>query len=128
MKFPDEIYIERSIFIPTTHEQNSSMLLTSTSNGNLMLMNLKDLNSKLLIDMNYSVAFALSSNGKVLMNIQQSGEIFVYNFEHCLNAVDAVDDNALKKCGNSMMDNDEKRIKSDDNDGAEPDKIQTKVI
>lgn len=125
MKFPDEIYIKRSFFVPTTHEANSSILLTSTSNDNLMLMSLKDLNSKLLIDMNNSLLFVLSSNGKVLMNIQQSGEIFVYNFEHCLNAVDAVDDNGRKKCENSMTENDTKWTKADT---AELDGIQTKVI
>jgi hypothetical protein len=128
MKFPDEIYIKRNLFIPTTHEANSSLLLTSTSDDDLMLMNLKDLNSKLLINMNNSLAFSLSSNGKVLMNIQQTGEIFVYNFEHCLNAVDAVDDSSRKKNGNSSMESDAKWTKSDSNDCAELDEIQTKVI
>jgi hypothetical protein len=129
MKFPDEIYIRQSIFIPSSHEFNSSMLLTSTSNDELMLMSLKDLNSKMLIGMNNSFAFTLSSNGKVLMNIQQTGEILVYNLEHCLNAVAASVDNVLQKNGNPIMENDAKWTKPDGNEtSAELDKIQTKVI
>jgi WD40 repeat protein len=129
MKFPDEIYIKQSIFIPSTHEFNSNMLLTSTSNDDLMLMNLKDLNSKMLIGMNNSFAFTLSSNGKVLMNIQSSGEILVYNLEYCLNAVISVDDHGLRKNGQSTMKNKTKLTKIDGNEvTAELDKIQTKVI
>lgn len=128
MKFPDEIYIKQSAFIPSTHEFNSSMLLTSTSNDDLMLMSLKDLNCKMLIDMNNSVAFALSSNGRFLMNIQQSGEILVFNLEHCLNAVVA-DDNGLKKCTNQITKSDANWTKPDGKEtSSELDKIQTKVI
>jgi WD40 repeat protein len=129
MKFPDEIYIKQSTFIPSTHEFNSNMLLTSTSNDDLMLMNLKDLNSKMLIGMNNSFSFTLSSNGKVLMNIQHSGEILVYNLEYCLNAVISVDDHGLKKNGELTKENKTKLTKLDGNEvTAELDKIQTKVI
>lgn len=105
------------------------MLLTLTSNDDLMLMSLKDLNSKMLIGMNYSFAFTISSNGKFLMNIQQSGEILVYNLEHCTNAVAAFDDKSLQKSGNSMTASEAKWTKLDGNESiVELDKMQTKVI
>lgn len=126
MKFPG-IYIKQSTFVPTTHEFNSNMLLTSTSNDDLMLMSLKDLNSRMLIEMNNSFAFTVSFNGKLLMNIQKSGEILVYNLEYCLNAAD--DDNGMKKNVNAMEESDAKWTKPDSNEtSAELDKIQTKVI
>lgn len=126
IKFPD-FFIKQCDFIPSTHDYNPNMLLTLTSNNDLMLTSLKDLNSKMLIDMNNSLSFALSSNGKLLLNIQQSGQILVYNLDHRLHSdVDNVDE---KKSERVMTENETKCTKQSGNEWqAELDKIQTKVI
>lgn len=124
IKFPD-FYIKQCDFITSTHGYNPNMLLTLTSNDDLMLMCLKDLNSKMLIDMNNSSGFVLASNGQLLMNLR-CGEILVYNLDHCVNTVANID---LKKCGPNTIEHDVKCKKHDDIEGiAEMDKIQMKVI
>lgn len=125
IKFPD-FYIKQCRFIPFSLDYNPNELLTLTSNDDLMLMSLKDLNSKMLIDMNNSFSFTLSSNGKVLLNIQHSGEILVYNLDHCLSAVNDVD---LKKLQQTMTESDVKCSKQMSNNwNVGLDKIQMKVI
>lgn len=122
IKFPD-FFIKQCEFIPSSHDYNPNELLTLTSNDELMLMSLKDLNSKMLIDMNNSFSFSLSSNGKVLLDVQHSGEILVYNLDHCLNVVD---DGDLKR---TLTESHVKCSKQMSNEwNAELDKIQMKVI
>lgn len=78
--YPD-FYIKQCQFIA------SNVLLTQTSNDELMLtcMNGYDLNSRMLIDMNNLSEFFLSANGRLLVNLQQSGEMLVYNLENHIN-------------------------------------------
>lgn len=125
IKFPD-FYIKQCDFIPSTQDYNPNMLLTLTSNDELMVMSLKDLNSKMLIDMNNSLGFALSSNGRLLLSTQKSGEILVYNFDHCLTSALDVDE---KKSERVTSVNNAKCTKQSGNEWqAELDKIQMKVI
>lgn len=125
IKFPD-FYIKQSDFITYNGENNANMLLTATSNDDLMLISLKDLNSKMLIDMNNSTAFSVSSNGKILLNIQQSGEILVYNMDNCLNEFVDMD---TTNCTRTLTETDEKCTKKSNNDWSiELDRIQMKVI
>lgn len=130
IKFPD-FYIKQCDFIPSTHEYNPNMLLTATSNDDLMLTSLKDLNSKLLNDMNNSLSFALSSNGKLLLNIQQSGEVLVYNLDHRLNSIGlnrAIDNIDGSKNEQLTTESAGKCTKQPSEWQAELDKIQMKVI
>lgn len=124
IEFPD-FYIKQCDFITFTHEFNPNMLLTQTSNDDLMLINLKDLNSKMLIDMNNSAGFALSPNGQLLMNIQRSGEVFVYNLQHC---VQSLIDYSAKGSGKIATENFMKLSMRETDGNAEFDSIQTKVI
>jgi hypothetical protein len=131
IKFPD-FYAKQCDFITSScDDYNPDMLLTSTSNDDLMLMSLKDLNSKMLIDMNNSSSFALSKNGRVLYNVLQSGEILVYNLEQCLHKAAA---EATTAAPNNHVDEMKPVRKMTDNDikctepSAELDKIQMKVI
>lgn len=85
--YPD-FYIKQCQFIP--HLNGTSALLTQTSNDELMLTcisnnNHHDLNSRMLIDMNNLNSFVLSANGRLLVNMHQSGELLVYNLENHVN-------------------------------------------
>lgn len=124
IKFPD-FYIKQCDFIATTHEYNPNMLLTLTSNDELMLMSLKELNSKMLIGMNNSTSsFTLTSNGKVLLSVQLSGDILVYNLETAV-----VEFDSAVKCEKTMTASDVKCSKQTSTEwSAELDKIQMKVI
>lgn len=126
IKFPD-FYIKQCDFISSTDDRYSpNMLLTLTSNDDLMLVSLKDLNSTMLIEMNNASGFVLSSNGRVLMNIQISGEILAYDLDNCVNfSVECHADDI-----GARVVSDVKSIKHDNDDGwsAELDKIQMKVI
>ena len=125
ISFPD-FYIKQCDFIPSTHEYNPDMLLTLTSNDDLMLTSLKDLNSKMLIDMNNSQSFVLSSNGRLLLNIQQSGEILVYNLDNHLNTFDDIDEEKKER---AVTENGAKCTKQPGKEWQiELDKIQMKVI
>lgn len=89
IKYPDGLFARQCDFIPfmTTEKHNeiNKLLLTLTSNDELMLMSFGDLNARSLdYNMNNSVDYALASNGKMLLNIQHSGEVLVYNMEECL--------------------------------------------
>ncbi|CRL02152.1 CLUMA_CG015714, isoform A [Clunio marinus] len=84
IKFPD-FFIKRFDYIPS-HENNPNMLLTLTSNDELMLLNLKTVNSKMLSNSNSIKKFLLSTNRKLLISIQHTGEILVYNFERFFGA------------------------------------------
>lgn len=127
IKFPD-FYIKQCDYITHNGEQNNSnMLLTATSNDDLMLISLKDLNSKMLIDMNNSSAFTVSSNGKILLNVQQSGEILVYNMDHCLSGI--VDMNTNNCARTLAAENDRSCTKYANKDwDVELNRIQMKVI
>lgn len=125
IKFP-EFYIKQCDFVTSSHDYNPTMLLALTSNNDLMLMSLKDMNSKMLTSMNNSASFSVSSNGKLLMNIQKAGDVLVYNMDNCVNAVADVD---LKKCEKVSPESHVKSTKQDSNEwNVELDKIQTKVI
>lgn len=89
IKYPDGLGVRQCDFIPFVtmehhNEATNKLLLTLTSNDELMLMSFADLNAKTLDYMNNSTNYALASNGKMLLNIQHSGEILVYNMEECL--------------------------------------------
>lgn len=129
IKFPD-FFIKQCDFISSPHEYNPTMLLALTSNDDLMLTSLKDLNSKMLIEMNNSCGFVVSSNGKVLMNIHSAGDILVYNFDHCVNAAVDVDLRGCEKVSEkTTIANDGKCTKQERIEwNAELDKIQMKVI
>jgi WD40 repeat protein len=91
IKFPD-FYIKQCVFVPSfSSEYKPDIMLTLTSIDELMLTSLKDLNSRMLINMNNSSGFHLSSNGKLLMNLQHSGDVLVYNFELCANKSVTID-------------------------------------
>lgn len=127
IKFPD-FYVKQCEFIVPSQEYKPNMLLTLTSDDELMLISLNELNSKILVDMQDSLAFEMSSNGKLLLSIQQTGEILVYNVEHCLNALG----NAINasRCDRTMTES--SNVKCTKQGGsewsAELDKIQMKVI
>jgi hypothetical protein len=44
-----------------------------------------DLNSRMLMDMNSLKLFALSVNGRLLVNVHESGELLMHNLEHHIN-------------------------------------------
>lgn len=121
IKFPD-FYVKQCEFIIPPHENKPTLLLTSTSKDDLMLINLDELNSKIFNETQRSVGFEMSSNGKILLDIQQTGEIFAYNVDHCLNELG---DTAVS----SPTKTDVKCTKQGGNEwNAELDKIQMKVI
>lgn len=127
IKFPD-FYVKQCDYIMSTHDYKPSMLLTLTSNDELMLVSLlSDLNSKILVEMNDSVEFRISSNGKLLLSIQRMGEILVYNVEQCLDAFENAID--ASRCDRTTMESSMKCTKQGGNEwNAELDKIQMKVI
>lgn len=127
IKFPD-FFLKQCEFLMSAHEYKPNMLLTLTSDDDLMLISLNELNSKVLIDMQASLGFEMSSNGKLLLSIQQTGEILVYNVEHCLNAVGNAIDSS--RCDRTMTESDVKCTKQRGGSewSAELDKIQMKVI
>lgn len=97
--YPD-FYIQHCQFVPHTHafmangsgnnhnsNNNSNVLLTLTSNGDLMLTCMSDLNSRMLIDMNNVFKFILSANGRLLINLHNLGDLLVYNLENHLNSL-----------------------------------------
>lgn len=83
IKFPD-FYVKQTEFVPHLMEYNTNFMMSLTSNGDLLLTNLDDLNSKILIGMNNSVKFVLSFNGKILMNIHHEGEILMFTLDQHL--------------------------------------------
>jgi hypothetical protein len=101
--YPD-FYIQQCQFI--AHFEGSNALLTRTSNDELMLtcMNGHDLNSRMLIDMNNLHSFVLSTNGRLLVNVMQSGELLVYNLENHLNDLMIIKGNVMdgKRRNNGM--------------------------
>jgi hypothetical protein len=126
IKFPD-FYIKQSDFITSSDGCSSDMMLTANSNDELMLMSLKDLNSKMLIGMNNSASFALSTNGRVLYNLLKTGEILVSNLEQCLHVASTQADNEEAARHARRMTNNE-CSKPCGEPSAELDKIQMKVI
>lgn len=126
--FPD-FYIKQCDFITSSGEYNPASLLTATSNDELMLISLKDLNSKMLIDMNNSSAFAISPNGLILLNVQRSGEVLVYSLDNCLNGSGDMSGSKTNKCEKTFAESDVKCIKQSNNEwNVELDEIQVKVI
>lgn len=126
IKFPD-FYIKQCDFITSSHDRHSpSWLLTLTSNDDLMLVSLRNLNSKMLIEMNNSTGFVLSANERVLLNIQLSGEILAYDLDDCVNSAVESDVDVIGE----KVASDVKCTKHDNDDGwsAELDKVQMKVI
>jgi WD40 repeat protein len=83
IKFPD-FYIKQTKFVPHLMAHNPSFMMSLTSNGDLLLTRLDDLNSEMLLGMNNSLKFALSPNGKILINIQRDGEIFMFTLDQHL--------------------------------------------
>lgn len=102
--YPD-FYIKQCQFI--AHMEGVNVLLARTSNEELMLtcMNGHDLNSRMLIDMNNLNSFVLSANGRLLVNVQQSGELLVYNLENHLNDLMIIKRNVMdeKRRNNGMV-------------------------
>lgn len=127
--FPD-FYIKQCDFITTTGEYNPASLLTATSNDELMLISLKDLNSKMLINMNNSSAFAISPNGLILLNVQRSGEVLVYSLDNCLNESGDMSCLGANKGEKTSAEGDVKCIKHSSGKewNVELDEIQMKVI
>lgn len=127
IKYPDGIFIKQCDFIPFTSHDNK-MLLTLASNDDLMLMSLRDFNAKTLINMNNSSNYSLASNGKILLNIQNSGEMLVFNMEQCIKEnsvnVTSCEDSAMTKTNLDCKIN----VKSEHWNAAELGKMQTKVI
>lgn len=126
--FPD-FYIKQCDFITTSGEYNPTSLVTATSNDELMLISLKDLNSKMLIDMNNSSAFAISPNRLILLSVQQSGEILMYNMDDCLNGSGDMGCLDANKGGKTSAKSDVKCTKPSGNEwNFELERIQMKVI
>jgi hypothetical protein len=130
IKYPDGIHIKQCDFIPYTSslEQSNKTLLTLASNDDLMLMSLRDLNAKTLINMNNSSNYTLATNGKILLNIQNSGELLVFNMEQCMKEsivnLTSCEDYAMTK---SNL-NSKNSIKNEHWNSTELGKMQTKVI
>jgi WD40 repeat protein len=100
--YPD-FYVKQCQFFSHRDEfRKSNILLSLTSNNDLMLTCLDELNSKMLIEMKNVLRFILSSNGRMLTVLQHSGEIFVYNFEKYVNNVKAMSSKRIiaNKSGN----------------------------
>jgi hypothetical protein len=110
--YPD-FYIKQCQFIHTTNNYNGSMtnlLLTLTSNDEIMLTScMSDLNSRMLIDMNNVVRFFVSTNGRLLINLHHSGELFVFNLENHLNALSKIASTNANTNNASALSNDEQR-------------------
>jgi hypothetical protein len=131
IKYPDGIFIKQCDFIPfVTADYSNKILLTLASNDDLMLMSLSDFNAKTLINMNNSSNYILATNGKILLNIQNSGEILVFNMEQCMDEKSA----NPTSCGDVVMEKsnlDGKNIVKNDNHqlwNAELTKMKIKVI
>lgn len=84
--YPD-FYTKQCQFIQYANGNGNNVLLTLTSNDEMMLTCMSDLNSRMLIDMNNVFRFFLSANGRLLINLDYSGELLVYNLENHLNAL-----------------------------------------
>lgn len=126
--FPD-FYIKQCDFITLLGDYNPASLLTATSNDELMLISLKDLNSKILTGMNNSSVFAISQNGLILLNVQWSGEVLVYRLDNCLNRSDGMSHSGANKGEKTSAESDVKCIKQSNNEwNVELDEIQMKVI
>jgi hypothetical protein len=87
--YPD-FYIRQCqfLFLPHMDMNVGNVLLTLTSNDDLMLTCLNgstDLNSRMLIDMTNLNSFALSANGRLLVNVHESGELLMHNLQQHLN-------------------------------------------
>lgn len=126
--FPD-FFIKQLTFVPSSLQYNSNHLLTSTSNDELLLIDLKDLNSRMLIDVNQSLNFALSGNGRILLNVKKTGEIFVYNFDHfTTSAGNDIDLKNYKQVMTTVESNAKCSKQMGEKWNVELDKIQMKVI
>lgn len=124
----DGLFVKQCDFIPftTAESPRHKMLLTLASNDDLMLMSIKDLNAKTLLNMNNSTNYVLATNGKILLNIQITGEILAFNMEQCLteaskNVTNCVTENATMS-NSDLVKNETHQWK------VEIGKMQTKVI
>lgn len=89
IKYPDGLGTRKCDFIPflpadSHNGTTNKLLLTLTSNDELMVMSFVSFNAKTLDLMDNSLNYVLATNGRMLLNIQHSGEILVYNMEKCL--------------------------------------------
>lgn len=78
IKFPN-ISIRQFEFLPTQEHQKPVMSLSS--DNSLFIFDPNQVHSKVFISKFNSYKFAVSENGKILSNIVESGEIFVYNLD-----------------------------------------------
>lgn len=86
--YPD-FHIKQCQFVSYLNgSKSTNMLLTRTSNDDQMMLTcMTDLNSRMLIDMNNVSCFVLATNGKLLINLQHTGDVLIYNLENHLNAL-----------------------------------------
>ena len=101
IKFPD-FYIKQCSYISTNGGYNPNILMTATSNDDVMLIDLKDLNSRMLLETNDVESFAMTRNGKILFDIQKSGDIFVYTIEDLLKQTNSRNMISSSKCEKTL--------------------------
>lgn len=127
IKYPDGLYARQCDFMPfamTTEQLNETtnkLLLTLTSNDELMLMSFVDLNAETLDSRNDTFNYAIAANGRLLLDVQRKGEVLVYNMESFLRQ---------KSTAEAGVESTEKNGKHESNYqwNVELGRIQTKVI
>lgn len=126
IKYPNGLFARRCDFIPFTavdgHQKNATttnkLLLTLTSHDELMLMSFADLNARTLDNMNDLSNYTIALNGRLMLNVKETGEVLVFDMEKCLQQTTFCEDKATVT---------EKNINSNQwNDDLG--RIQTKVI
>lgn len=103
IKYPNGLFARQCDFIPFTmvdgHQKNATtttnkLLLTLTSHDELMLMSFADLNARTLDNMNDLSNYTIALNGRLMLNVKQTGEVLVFDMEKCLQKTTFCEDKA----------------------------------
>lgn len=102
IKYPNGLFARQCDFIPFAavdgHHKNATttnkLLLTLTSHDELMLMSFADLNARTLDNMNDLSNYTIALNGRLMLNVKQTGEVLVFDMEKCLQQTTFCEDKA----------------------------------